>query len=64
MSKVLKYIFKEDDNDILDHLTEDGYTIEPEFFKPIIPVVLINGSEGIGTGWSTSPNTNQVMLLD
>jgi DNA topoisomerase-2 len=54
MSKVLKYIFKEDDNDILDHLTEDGYTIEPEFFKPIIPVVLINGSEGIGTGWSTS----------
>jgi DNA topoisomerase-2 len=26
---------------------------------PIIPTVLINGAEGIGTGWSTSiPNYN------
>ena len=32
---------------------EEGEIIEPEFFLPIIPMILINGSEGIGTGFST-----------
>ncbi len=28
-------------------------------YMPIIPTVLVNGAEGIGTGWSTSiPNYN------
>jgi len=28
-------------------------------YMPILPMVLINGAEGIGTGWSTSiPNYN------
>ena len=27
--------------------------IEPEFYVPVLPLVLINGAEGIGTGWST-----------
>ena len=27
--------------------------MEPEFFLPILPTLLINGSYGIGTGWST-----------
>lgn len=28
--------------------------VEPEWYLPIIPMVLVNGAEGIGTGWSTS----------
>ena len=32
---------------------DDNLKIEPEWYYPIIPMVLINGSEGIGTGWST-----------
>ena len=33
--------------------------VEPVFYMPIIPMVLVNGSEGIGTGWSTYiPNHN------
>ncbi len=28
--------------------------VEPKFYFPIIPLLLINGAEGIGTGWSTS----------
>jgi len=28
--------------------------IEPDFYLPILPVALVNGAEGIGTGWSTS----------
>jgi DNA topoisomerase-2 len=35
-------------------LEEEGQSIEPDFYLPIIPMVLVNGAEGIGTGWSTS----------
>lgn len=27
--------------------------MEPEFYIPIIPMGLVNGCEGIGSGWST-----------
>jgi DNA topoisomerase-2 len=45
---VLKYIIREEDDAILNY-TPEG---EPEFFVPIIPIILVNGSVGIGTGWS------------
>lgn len=54
LADITKSIFKPEDNDILTHLDEDGYVIEPEIYKPIIPLVLVNGAEGIGTGWSTN----------
>jgi DNA topoisomerase-2 len=31
---------------------DDGQQVEPEFYAPIIPMILVNGSEGIGTGFS------------
>jgi DNA topoisomerase-2 len=37
----------------LDYLEEDGQTVEPRYFIPVIPALLLNGSHGIGTGWST-----------
>jgi DNA topoisomerase-2 len=41
----------------LHYLSDDGVSIEPEYFMPVIPTVLINGSDGIGTGWSSAvPN--------
>jgi DNA topoisomerase II len=46
-------IFNEMDNPVLTNQYEDGMLIEPEFYCPIIPMVLINGIEGIGTGFST-----------
>jgi|LakMenEpi03Aug12_release.lakeMendotaPanAssembly.Ray.scaffolds.fasta_scaffold01811_12 DNA topoisomerase-2 len=54
LSKLTKLIFKEEDNDILNYLNEDGVSIEPEFYIPIIPMILVNGSIGIGTGYSTN----------
>ena len=33
---------------------DEDQKIEPEFYVPIIPMVLVNGTSGIGTGWSTS----------
>ena len=46
-------LFPEDDGAVLNYLHEEGMSIEPEFYAPIIPMVLVNGAEGIGTGWST-----------
>ena len=48
-----RQIYPEDDSPILDYIKEEGMWIEPENYVPIIPMVLINGAEGIGTGWST-----------
>lgn len=52
-------IFNEYDNPLLDFLQEEGKSIEPKYYYPILPMVLINGSDGIGTGYSTFiPNFN------
>jgi DNA topoisomerase II len=49
----------------LQYLEEDGELVEPEFFCPIIPFLLVNGSQGIGTGWSTFvPPHNPRDLVD
>ena len=42
------------DEPVLTQLEDDGRAIEPEFYVPIIPMVLVNGTEGIGTGFSCS----------
>jgi len=47
-------LFNPLDDDILTYLTDDGQKIEPEFFVPTIPMVLVNGADGIGTGFSTN----------
>lgn len=49
----IPYVFMADDMPLLKMIVEEGQVCEPEFFIPIIPMHIINGSEGIGTGWST-----------
>jgi DNA topoisomerase-2 len=57
LEKVARTIFHPDDDAILTYLNDDGMSIEPEYYMPVIPLVLVNGSEGIGTGWSSNvPN--------
>ena len=51
-SSARKY-FDERDDDVLSYLDDDGKKIEPDFFVPVIPMVLVNGTEGIGTGFSS-----------
>ena len=48
-----RQIFDARDDAVLTYLTDDGHQIEPDFFVPIIPMVLVNGTEGIGTGFSS-----------
>ena len=58
-------IFKKVDNNILNNQKEDGMDIEPEFYAPIIPMILVNGAAGIGTGFSTDiPCFNPIEIID
>jgi len=59
LSKIARYIFREEDDALLKYQIDEGQKAEPEFYLPIIPMILVNGSDGIGTGWrSTIPNYN------
>ncbi|RZC81985.1 hypothetical protein C5167_044563 [Papaver somniferum] len=59
LSPITRFLFPKEDDILLDYLNEDGQFIEPTWYVPIMPTVLVNGSEGIGTGWSTFiPNYN------
>ena len=65
LSRISRYIFPEEDDILLNYLEDDGQKIEPEFYAPILPLLLINGSQGIGTGWSTHvPSYNPEDILN
>jgi DNA topoisomerase-2 len=53
LNKLTRSIFPQTDDAILKYLNDDGTPVEPIFYAPIIPMILINGSKGIGTGFST-----------
>jgi DNA topoisomerase-2 len=58
-------IFRPEDDPILNYLNDDGQLIEPEFYVPIIPMILVNGAQGIGTGFSTTIlQYNPIQLID
>lgn len=53
MTSLTQALFHPDDNDILQYNYEDDQKIEPIYYLPVIPLILVNGCEGIGTGFST-----------
>lgn len=36
----------------MDYQVDEGLSIEPSYYIPILPMILVNGADGIGTGWS------------
>ena len=54
LNPVAMKIFDSKDTILLKHIESDGTPIEPEWFAPVLPMILINGTLGIGTGFSTS----------
>ncbi|XP_026989581.2 DNA topoisomerase 2-beta isoform X1 [Tachysurus fulvidraco] len=52
LSQVTKLLFPPVDSNLLKFLYDDNQKVEPEWYIPIIPMVLVNGAEGIGTGWA------------
>ena len=59
------YIFKKEDMPILEMEYDEGIETEPKVFLPIIPMILVNGSQGIGTAHSTYiPNHNPMDICN
>jgi DNA topoisomerase-2 len=54
INPIMASIFNKKDNPLCNYrIDDDGYKIEPCYYVPELPMVLINGADGIGTGWST-----------
>ena len=53
LSHITRNIFPPEDDAILKYLDDDGQMVEPVYYVPIIPMILVNGAVGIGTGFST-----------
>lgn len=56
-SSLARLVFPPMDDNLLKYNYDDNQRVEPEWYMPIIPMVLVNGAEGIGTGWASKiPN--------
>ncbi len=65
LSPLARKLFPALDDPLLNNLYDDNLKIEPEYYVPVIPMVLVNGAEGIGTGWSTKiPNYNPREIVE
>jgi DNA topoisomerase-2 len=53
MEDIVRYIFRKEDDCLLKHIEDEGDLVEPEYYLPVVPMLAINGSIGIGTGYST-----------
>lgn len=53
LADLTRLIYRGEDDPVLKYLDDDGTLIEPEYYMPIIPMILVNGASGIGTGFST-----------
>uniref|UniRef100_UPI00358E4619 DNA topoisomerase 2-beta n=1 Tax=Myxine glutinosa TaxID=7769 RepID=UPI00358E4619 len=57
LSPLTRLLFPAVDDNLLRFLYDDNLRVEPEWYCPIIPMVLVNGADGIGTGWASKiPN--------
>lgn len=64
LNNLTDMMFMKDDAPLLTYLDDDGYPVEPEYYVPILPMVLVNGALGIGTGFSTSvPSYNPLDII-
>jgi DNA topoisomerase-2 len=53
LNRLTRLIFRQEDDTVLSYINDDGQTVEPIYYAPAIPMILVNGSKGIGTGFST-----------
>ena len=63
LSPLTRLIYRKEDDPILEYLEDDGFPVEPRFYVPIIPMILVNGGKGIGTGFSTDILSYDPLML-
>jgi len=55
LDELTRLIYPQVDDALLHHTMDDGDIVEPDYYVPILPMILVNGCvAGIGTGWSCS----------
>ena len=65
LNKIVDCLFPSRDLPLLKYNDDDGIPVEPKYYVPIIPMVLVNGMNGIGTGFSTSiPKYNPIDIVE
>ena len=65
LNTITRNIFQQTDDNVLEYLNDDGLSVEPIYYAPIIPMILVNGSKGIGTGFSTDVMCyNPLQIID
>ncbi len=65
LNEVTKHIFNKEDMPLLTQIMDDGDLVEPEYYVPILPMILVNGTTGIGTGYSTDvPMHNPLDIIE
>ena len=66
LSNITRILFPKQDDCLLDYVYDEGGKVEPKYYLPIIPTILVNGCKaGIGTGWSTSiPSYNPKDIIN
>lgn len=52
--RINRAVFHPADDALLEYLTDDNDVIEPQWYMPVLPMILVNGADGIGTGASGS----------
>ena len=63
LSSLTKKIFDPADAPVLKYVVDDGQKVEPEYYAPVVPMILVNGAEGIGTGFSCYVPSYDVEVL-
>lgn len=53
LAPYFRQLFRKEDDLIFEFMSSNGMLVEPKYFTPMLPLVLINGAEGMGTGHST-----------
>ena len=65
LDALTRLLFRAEDDILLERVVDDGDEVEPKFYVPILPTILVNGCEGIGSGWSSSiPSYNPLELVE
>ena len=54
LEPIIDTMFRKEDTAILNYINDDGEIVEPEYYQPVVPLLVINGALGIGTGFSTN----------